>query len=121
MAEPARSLSHAARLRLAAAVVAAGGLGGGGWIWFTRPAIEATAMEFSRSRAYEFQLERIGGRFAVLSAQIDTWFESLWQGRTLGASIAVVSLAVAALILIVGHFAAAPAQAPARRRDGDEG
>lgn len=116
MAEPARSLSLTARLRLAAAVVAAGGLGIGGWIWFTRPAVEATAMEFSRSRAYEFQLERIGGKFAVLSAQIDTWFESLWQGRTLGASIAVASLLVAAVILVIGHFAAAPDAAAGRRR-----
>lgn len=50
------------------------------------------------SKAYVRQLERFGGKAAVLFDEVNRWFESLWIGRTLGLTIASLGI-VAALAL----------------------
>ena len=42
------------------------------------------------------QLERLGGKAAVLTFRFDRWFMSLWSGRPLAFTLAVLSLLVAA-------------------------
>ena len=42
------------------------------------------------------QLERLGGKAAVLTFKFDRWFVSLWSGRPLAFTLAMLSLLVAA-------------------------
>jgi hypothetical protein len=100
-----RHLDVEARFRLAALVVA--GIGGfaSAAIWFGSDEVKIDAIEFSRSRAQEFQLERLGGKFAVMSAQIGTWFDGLWVGRTLGLTLGVLTVVAVVVLLTIGRLA----------------
>lgn len=46
------------------------------------------------SKRYVSQLERIGGKQAVLFDELLTWLGSLWEGRRLAYTIATLSAAV---------------------------
>ena len=81
-----------ARLRLAALAVAVAGLAAAGVQWLPSPETADQAVNLSRTRAAEIQLERIGGKFAVMASQLDTWFEGLWAGRPLAGTIAVLEI-----------------------------
>lgn len=89
-------------LALATAVV--GGLASTA-IWFGADEVRVDAIEFSRSRAQEFQLERIGGKFAVMSARIGEWFDALWVGRNLASTLAVLTAVAVVLLLVIGRLA----------------
>ncbi|WP_231908172.1 MULTISPECIES: hypothetical protein [Cupriavidus] len=80
-------------------------------------------------RQYEFELEKIGGKAAVLAADFANWFGSLWHGRTLAFTVAILSVLIAGacawvareIALHASHEAAhgedsRPQQPP--RRDG---
>jgi hypothetical protein len=56
------------------------------------------------SKKYQLELERIGGRAAVVATQFNDWFAGLWHGRSLAGTIAVLSVAVAALIRLAGKL-----------------
>lgn len=60
------------------------------------------------SRALQ-QVERLGGKPAVLALKFHRWFLSLWHGRRLACTLAVLSAAVALLCFhiagLMGHDA----------------
>jgi len=64
----------------------------------------AISQELTHTRQYEYQLERIGGKAAVLAAEFNQWFESLWHGKQLGYTVALLSIAVALGCYLIAHF-----------------
>ena len=46
------------------------------------------------SKKYRFELERIGGKQALLFDDLDRWFADLWQGKTRGKTVALISIVV---------------------------
>jgi hypothetical protein len=75
------------------------------------------------SRRYTNDLERIGGRTAVMAAAIDTWLGGLLHGKRLAFSLALVSLGGAFLCWwIADHPDYRQPQAASDERDdaGDE-
>ena len=50
-------------------------------------------------KSYVRQLERFGGKAALLFDDFNRWFTALWQGKRLGISMSVMSV-VAALVLL---------------------
>ncbi len=58
------------------------------------PEDEAIA-EMQGSREYERQVEVLGGKGALLAAQLDQWLAGLWQGKNLAYTIAVLTALVA--------------------------
>src|SRR4051812_1781687 len=89
------------RFSIAALLVLAAGLGAGVTIYFTAddPAPNAYlivgdtayAYDAATSKTYVRQLERFGGKSAVLFDEFNRWFASLWQGKRLGITIAALS------------------------------
>lgn len=61
--------------------------------------------ELARRRKMQ-QLERLGGRASVQATRLDEWLSSLWHGRRLAGTLAVLSLAAAAGCLYVGGLMA---------------
>jgi hypothetical protein len=55
----------------------------------------------STSKAYRRQLERYGGKAALLFDDINSWIAARFQGKQLGVTIAAAS-AAAALIMYLG-------------------
>jgi ABC-type cobalt transport system substrate-binding protein len=64
----------------------------------------AVSQELPHTRQYEYQLERFGGKAAVLAAEFNQWFESLWHGKQLASTVALLSIAVALGCYLIAHF-----------------
>jgi len=47
------------------------------------------------SKSYLNQLERIGGKSAVVAAEFSEWFDGLWHGRQLAGTLAVLTIGAA--------------------------
>lgn len=56
------------------------------------------------SKKYQLELQRIGGKAAVASAELGEWFDSLWQGRRLAATIAALSIGVSLLCFLAAKL-----------------
>jgi ABC-type Fe3+ transport system permease subunit len=68
------------------------------------------AAEIASARIYQHNLEVMGGKFAVHLDEFDRWFASLWHGRALARTIALLALALAVVCVWVGDLMS-------RRRD----
>ena len=53
---------------------------------------------YSASRTYVRDLERFGGKAAVLFDELNRWFAARWHGRALGITVAWIAIALAALL-----------------------
>jgi len=63
-----------------------------------------TAAEITSARMYQHNLEVIGGKFAVYLDELNRWFSSLWHGRALAYTIAVIAIAIAVVCIRVGDM-----------------
>jgi hypothetical protein len=61
-----------------------------------------------QSKSYISQLERFGGKAAVLFDEMNRWFAGLWQGKALGVTIGWISVAVAAFLFFVARLLQPP-------------
>jgi len=82
--------------------VVAGALLASGWaialaVWLTAlpPLEDPEAYEVEHSKRTLRELESIGGKSAVLANDLEEWFASLWHGRGLAYTLAVLAVAVA--------------------------
>jgi hypothetical protein len=55
------------------------------------------------SKPYVRELERFGGKSAVLFDEFNRWFAGLWQGKALGVTIMWLSAATAILVYWIGR------------------
>ncbi len=87
------------RFRLAGIATLVVGVAAAGAVWLSAGEGDGSAKiaaDLSRAAAREFQLERIGGKFAVTADRLSTWFDGLWAGRPLALTLLVLSVVVAA-------------------------
>lgn len=104
------------RLYLAAALVLAAGLSAGAVLYLTGGEAESEGGTYivangvtyyvpaQMQKTYVRDLQRFGGRTAVLFDEFDSWFGSLWRGRALGVTVAVLSSAFAGVLFIAGRY-----------------
>jgi hypothetical protein len=102
------------RFSIAALFVLALGLGAGTTIYFTaeEPAPTAYIMigdtaypyDPATSKTYVRQIERFGGKGAVLLDELSRWFVSLWVGKALGITIACLTAGVAGVLYWIGRL-----------------
>jgi hypothetical protein len=60
------------------------------------------AVPLADTKAYVRDLQRFGGKAAVLAAELDRWIAGLWQGRTLAVTVAILTVAVSLGMFLVG-------------------
>jgi hypothetical protein len=75
-------------------------LGSLGSAWAYRVAVvdelrDALVDQARATRNYQGQMEHIGGKANVLGSEIQEWFVSLWHGRNLAYTLAVLTIFVA--------------------------
>jgi hypothetical protein len=92
------------RRRVIAIAIALLGFGSALLIFLSAPPDEPPAWDPMQSKMYLRQLEIIGGKSAVLGAELQQWFSSLWHGEQLAYTVAFLTL----LVLSVYLFASAP-------------
>lgn len=103
------------RAHLVTALILTVGLTAALMIYLTAAAPDNSAFDPTDSKQYLRQMELYGGKANVLATEIRVWFASLWHGRRLALTVAVVTAAVAGGYWLV----AAPLRAGPRRPRGD--
>jgi hypothetical protein len=63
----------------------------------------ALNQELANTKRYGYELERIGGKAAVLAAEFNQCFERLWHGKQLASTVAFLSIAVALGCFLIAH------------------
>ena len=59
--------------------------------------------EMVHSKPYIHELQRFGGKAAVLFDQFNRWFAALWQGKALAFTVAWISIFVALGIFLLAR------------------
>jgi len=92
-------------LRVIALMILLFGLGGGSYIYLTAEPTPVSPSEYDRftSKKYVRELERFGGKFAVVTAEFSQWFAGLWHGKSLAIMVGILSLVLALLITVMVH------------------
>jgi hypothetical protein len=96
--------------RVAAAILVAG------WtiaaaVWVTAPPPPPQnddVYDMEHSKKYLLQVERIGGKAAILGTEIDAWLAGLWEGRARAYTIAALTAAVAGGYVLLERAGRAP-------------
>ena len=55
------------------------------------------------SKMYNRELERIGGKAALLFADFDRWFAGLWRGRSLAFTVAFLAATASAGLFLIAR------------------
>ena len=58
----------------------------------------AYSVDPTRTKSYQLQLERLGGKAAVLFDEFNRWFAARWEGKALGVTIGCISAVVAGFL-----------------------
>ncbi|MBJ6725812.1 hypothetical protein [Geomesophilobacter sediminis] len=98
MTGPKRKLQE--RLHLAGLVVLVAGVAGGLLIYFTATEVP-DAVDLEESKVYLRNLELYGGKANILATDLSNWFYGLWQGKSLGVTVAVIGTFIGLLLLFV--------------------
>jgi len=96
------------RLYLAALAVLLTGLVAGTIIYALAEEPAEASAGFEDTNAYRHQLQRLGGKALVLYDRFERWFDSLWQGRTLGLTILWIGVIAALGLWLLGRFLEEP-------------
>jgi hypothetical protein len=92
--------SSALQVRRAGLVLIVAGLVAGAFVYASAGA-DADADALARQREMS-QVERLGGTATVQAVKFDQWLGSLWHGRSLGVTLAVLGLVAGGLCRHVG-------------------
>ncbi len=63
--------------------------------WLAAPEAVDPLDEFEHSKKYAAEVERIGGKMALVGSQLSDGFAGLWHGPTLGLTLATLTVIVA--------------------------
>jgi hypothetical protein len=79
-----------------------------------RPVVENDEIyEMQNSKRNLRELERLGGKAAVLTSELDDWVASLWHGTSLAYTVGVITVIVAGATWFLWHPADAAAHSDA--------
>ena len=62
------------------------------------------ALTTADSKRYQYDAERIGGKYAVVAGEVSQWISNLWHGKQLAYTIAILAIVASlACFLIAQH------------------
>lgn len=100
------------RCSIITASILATGLGSAAAIYLTAAETPYNPFdEFEKSKKFAYELERMGGKAALVAHDLNKWFAGLWQGETLAYTVAIITMVIAAGY----YFIATGLEAEARR------
>ena len=71
-------------------------------------------------RLYLRNLEQFGGKAAVLFAQFNRWFISLWQGEALAVTVLWITIIASVAVFVLARSVPEPAPGEDEYRDGSQ-
>ena len=66
---------------------------------------QSYVIPYGASRSYNRDLQRFGGKAAVLFDELNRWFAARWRGKTLGATIGWISVFTALVLVALARRA----------------
>ena len=51
--------------------------------------------DYEQSKRFSYEVQRMGGKMALVANDASAWFEALWQGRQLAYTVACITLVIA--------------------------
>lgn len=84
-----------AKVRLAGMVILVAGLLAAIVVYLIAGSEAADLAGMDANKQYQFQLERIGGKSAVLATEFNQWLGSLWHGTRLAWTLGVLAVVIA--------------------------
>jgi UDP-N-acetylmuramyl pentapeptide phosphotransferase/UDP-N-acetylglucosamine-1-phosphate transferase len=76
--------------------------------------------EFEQSKRFAYEVQRMGGKMALVANDASIWFTELWQGRQLAYTVACITMVIALGYYIVAS-GAKPGDCAALPRDDNGG
>ena len=64
--------------------------------------------DFSADRRFNYEIERVGGKFTVYSSAFNRWLATLWVGTNLAYTVAALSVTAALLCFWLARFMSYP-------------
>jgi hypothetical protein len=55
------------------------------------------------TKRYRHDLERYGGKMAVVTDEFATWFSALWHGKSLAVTVALICVLLSAALFVLAH------------------
>lgn len=71
--------------------------------------------EYENSKRFAHEVERMGGKTAIIANDLSKWFAGLWHGEKLSYTVAVITIVIAA----VYYFVATGLAVDEDRKDSD--
>jgi len=65
-------------------------------------------IDVSNTKSYNYNMERIGGKSAVFASDLGDWFSSLWHGKKLSYTLAVLSIVSSVLCFLLAYLFSLP-------------
>jgi hypothetical protein len=72
--------------------------------------------EFEQSKKFSHEVQRMGGKMALVANDASAWFGALWHGRHLAYTVACITLVIA-----VGYYVIASGITPGEHDAGPRG
>lgn len=76
--------------------------------------------EFEQSKRFAYEVQRMGGKMALVANDASTWFAALWHGQQLAYTVACITMVIA-----LGYYIIAsgikPGERGTRPHDDDSG
>lgn len=94
------------RLYFSAAAILIIGMGSSCLIYFSAADIDTEhsfGNPLDESKSYRRSLELYGGKANLLASQFMQWFDSLWQGKALGITLATITAFLGLALVLVAY------------------
>ena len=79
------------------------------YVWAASHSSASSAPDFSADRRFNYEIERVGGKFTLYSAAFNRWLGTLWVGTTLAYTVAALSVVTALVCFWLADFMSYPA------------
>lgn len=73
------------------------------------------------SKRYRHDLERYGGKMAIVADEFGNWFAGLWHGKSLGFTVAALSVVLSGGIFLAAHYLTADRLSDVDRANNGDG
>jgi hypothetical protein len=65
-------------------------------------------VDVNNTKSYNYNMERIGGKTAVFASDLSDWFSSLWHGKKLSYTLAILSIVSTLLCFWLAYLFSLP-------------
>jgi hypothetical protein len=89
------------------------------YVFSAEDADRLASTEIAGGRAYEFQIERIGGKATVYVVRFNQWLGNLWHGRQLAWTVGVLAIVISLVCFRIARMVSA--RSPGEADKGGDG